>query len=36
VIRCVENYGNDNALPEIFEFADRSGVLFEWNEEVDK
>jgi hypothetical protein len=29
-------YGNDNALPGIFDFADRSGVLFEWNEEVDE
>ncbi len=32
VIRSVENYGNDNALPGIF----KSGVLFEWNEEVDE
>jgi hypothetical protein len=36
VIRCVEKYGNDNALPGIFDFADRSGVLFKWNEEVNE
>jgi hypothetical protein len=36
VIRHVENYGKDNALPGIFDFANKSGVLFEWNEEVDE
>jgi hypothetical protein len=36
VIRHVENYGNNNALPRIFDFADKSGVLFEGNEEVDE
>ncbi len=36
VIRRVENYGNNNELPGIFGFANRSGVLFEWNEEVDE
>jgi hypothetical protein len=36
VIRRVGNCGNNNALPGIFDFANRSGVLFEWNEEVDK
>ncbi len=36
VIRRVENYGNNNALPGIFDFANRSGVLFEWNKEVDE
>jgi hypothetical protein len=29
VIRRVEKYGNDDALPGIFDFADRIGVLFE-------
>ncbi len=36
VIRCVEEYGNNNALSGIFDFADRSGVLFEWNKEVNE
>jgi hypothetical protein len=34
VIRRVEKYGNNNALPGIFDFANRSRVLFEWNKEV--
>ena len=36
VIRKVEAYGKSTALPGIFDFADRNGILFEWNEEVDK
>ncbi len=36
VIARVEQYGKENALPGIFDFADRNGVLFEWNDEVDK
>ena len=36
VIKKVEAYGKSTALPGIFDFADRNGILFEWNEEVDK
>jgi hypothetical protein len=36
VIRHMKNYGNNNVFPGIFDFANRSGVLFECNEEVDK
>ena len=36
VIRKVEAYGKLTALPGIFDFADRNGILFEWNEEVDE
>jgi hypothetical protein len=36
VIRKVEVYGKSTALPGGFDFADRNGILFEWNEEVDK
>ncbi len=36
VIARVEQYDNDNALPGIFDFADRNGVLFEWNDDVDE
>ena len=36
VIKKVEAYGKSIALPGIFDFADRNGILFEWNEEVDE
>jgi len=36
VIKRVKAYGKSTALPGIFDFADRNGILFEWNEEVDK
>ena len=36
VIARVERYGTENALPGIFDFADRNGVLFEWNDDVDE
>jgi hypothetical protein len=29
-------YGMSTALPGIFDFTDRNGILFEWNEEVDE
>ena len=35
VIKKVEAYGKSTTLPGIFDFADRNGILFEWNEEVD-
>ncbi len=36
VIRKVEVYGKSTALPGSFDFANRNGILFKWNEEVDK
>ena len=36
VIKKVEAYGISIALPGIFDFADRNGILFEWNKEVDE
>jgi len=36
VIKKVESYSKLPALPGIFNFANRNGILFEWNEEVDK
>jgi hypothetical protein len=36
VIKKVEGYGRRGAAPGEFDFADRSGVLFEWNESIDK
>jgi len=36
VMKKVEAYGMSTALPGIFDFADRNGILFEWNEEVDE
>jgi hypothetical protein len=36
VIKKVEAYGKLTALLGIFDFADRNGILFEWNEEVDE
>ena len=36
VIARVERYEKENALPGIFDFADRNGVLFEWNGDVDE
>jgi hypothetical protein len=36
VIRKVEVYGKLTAIPGSFDFSDRNGILFEWNEEFDK
>jgi hypothetical protein len=36
VIKKVEAYGTSTALPGIFDFADRNGILFKWNEVVDE
>ncbi len=36
VFKKVEAYGKSTTLPGIFDFADRNGIFFEWNEEVDK
>jgi hypothetical protein len=36
VIRKVKVYGKPTALPGSFNFANRNGILLEWNEEVDK
>jgi hypothetical protein len=36
VIRKVKVYGKLTAVPGSFDFADRNGILFEWNEEADK
>ncbi len=35
-IKKVEQFGKANATPNIFDFSDRNGVLFEWNGEVDE
>jgi len=36
VITKVERYARAGATPNALDFADRSGVLFEWNEEIDE
>jgi len=36
VIKKVEAYGTLTALPGIFDFANRNGILFEWNKVVDE
>ena len=36
VIAQVERVGQKNATPNMFDFLDRNGILFEWNEEVDE
>jgi hypothetical protein len=36
VIEKVEAYAKSAALPGIFDFSNRNGILFEWNEEVDE
>ena len=36
VIKKVEAYGKSTTLPGIFDFANRNGILFKWNEEVDE
>ncbi len=35
VILKIETMGNQH-LPGVFDFSDRNGVLFEWNDDVDK
>ncbi len=34
VIKKVEQFGKANATPNVFDFSDRNGVLFEWNDKV--
>ena len=36
VIAQVERLGQKNATPNMFDFSDRNGVLFEWNDDVDE
>jgi hypothetical protein len=36
VIRQVHRLGHTNATPNMFDFSDRNGVLFEWNEDVNE
>jgi hypothetical protein len=36
IIKKVEAYGKSTALPGSFDFADRNGILFKWNEEVNE
>ncbi len=36
VIKKVEHFGLRSGPAGAFNFADRSGILFEWNEDVDK
>jgi hypothetical protein len=36
VVKKVKAYGKSTTLSGIFDFADRNGILFEWNEEVDE
>jgi hypothetical protein len=36
VIAQVERLGHTNAAPNMFNLLDMNGVLFEWNEDVDK
>ncbi len=35
-IMRVEQFGKINATPNVFNFLDRNGVLFEWNNKVDE
>jgi hypothetical protein len=36
IIKKVEQFGKAKATPNAFNFLGRNGVLFEWNNEVDK
>jgi hypothetical protein len=36
IIKKVEQFGKSNAWPNAFDFADRNGILFEWNDDVGK
>ncbi len=36
IIKKVEQYGQYNAMPNIFNFSHRNGVLFEWNNNAKK
>ena len=36
VIAQVECLGHTNAAPNMFDFLDKNGVLFEWNKDVNK
>ena len=36
VIAQVERLGHTNTAPNMFDFLDRNGVLFEWNQDVNK
>jgi hypothetical protein len=35
-IKKVEHFGRSGAPAGIFDFADRSGILFKWNDKVDE
>jgi hypothetical protein len=36
IIKKVEHFGKSNAQPNTLNFADRNGILLEWNDDVDK
>jgi hypothetical protein len=36
VIKKVERFASQGAVQGVFDFADRSGILFEWNESMDE
>jgi hypothetical protein len=36
IIAQVERLARTNATPNMLDFLDRNGVLFEWNKDVDK
>ena len=36
IIKKVEQFGKANVALDVFDFLDRNGVLFEWNNKVDE
>jgi hypothetical protein len=36
IIKKVEQFGKSNAWPNTLDFADRNGILFKWNNNIDK
>jgi hypothetical protein len=36
IIRKVKHFDRRGRLASTFDFSDRSGILFEWNDDVDK
>jgi hypothetical protein len=36
IIKKVEQFGKSHARPNSLDFSDRNGILFEWNNKVDK
>jgi hypothetical protein len=36
IIKKIERYGNSNAWPNTLDFANRNGIVFKWNNKVDK